>query len=93
MRIAFDPAKSARNARERGLPFDLVAAFDWETAQSKEDVRFAYSERRWVSVGYIGDRLHVVCHTPIDGGIRVISFRKANVREVRRYEEEKKATD
>ncbi|MBT9476496.1 BrnT family toxin [Polaromonas sp.] len=32
-------------------------------------------------------RLHVLCFTPIDGGIRVISFRKANPREIRSYEQ------
>ncbi|MBY5943430.1 BrnT family toxin [Halomonas sp. DP5N14-9] len=34
----------------------------------------------------IGQRVHVVCFTPIEGGIRVISLRKANAREVRRYD-------
>ena len=29
-----------------------------------------------------------ICFTPIDGGVRIISFRKANRREVRCYEEE-----
>jgi uncharacterized DUF497 family protein len=29
--------------------------------------------------------LHVLCFTPIAGGIRVISFRKANAREVRNH--------
>lgn len=88
MKIAFDPAKSARNAEDRGLPFDLVAEFDWDRALLTEDTRFEYPERRFVGVGYIGDRLHVVCFTPIEGGIRVISFRKANDREARRYEQE-----
>lgn len=39
-------------------------------------------------MNHIGDRLYVVCFAPIEGGIRVISFRKANDREVRRYEQE-----
>lgn len=47
-------------------------------------------ERRFVALGLVGQRIHVVCFTPIDGGIRVISFRKANAREVRRHEQ---ATD
>jgi uncharacterized DUF497 family protein len=92
LKIVFDPAKSEKNARERGLPFSLVEDFEWETCQTQDDLRFPYPEPRRVSVGYIGHRLHVVCHTPIEGGIRVISFRKANSREIRRYEK-KKATD
>ncbi|NCZ76214.1 MAG: BrnT family toxin, partial [Betaproteobacteria bacterium] len=36
-----------------------------------------------------GDRLHVLCFVETDDGIRVVSFRKANAREVRRYEKAK----
>lgn len=88
MKIEFDSGKNERNIRERGLPFMLRDEFAWETAQTHEDRRFPYPERRFVSTGLIGDRLFVVCFTPIPGGIRVIGFRKANAREVRRYEQE-----
>jgi uncharacterized DUF497 family protein len=91
MKIEFDPAKSERNARERGLPFDLVKFFDWETCLTQEDTRFLYPELRRISYGFVGKRLHVICHTPIENGVRVISFRKANAREVRNYEETKAA--
>lgn len=83
--IDFDPAKSERNAKERGLPFTLVSEFDWETATYAEDARFPYPERRFYAIGYIGVRLHFLCFTPTEGGVRVISFRKANRREVTRY--------
>ncbi|MCS2609102.1 BrnT family toxin [Halomonas dongshanensis] len=86
MIIDFDPNKSARNAKDRGLPFSVVEQFDWEDALLAEDDRFAYPERRFVAPGRIGKRVHVVCFTPIEGGIRVISLRKANSREVRRYD-------
>lgn len=89
MKITFDSTKSEKNARERGLPFEMVEAFDWDTCLTQDDVRFVYPERRRVSLGFIGQRLHVVCHTPIEGGIRVISFRKANKREIRLYEKKK----
>ncbi len=88
MLIEFDPAKSERNRRERGLSFGRVAEFDWETAVYSEDTRKNYPERRFVALGYLGDRLHVVCFAEIPGGIRVISFRKANEREIRRYAQE-----
>lgn len=89
MKIEFDPAKSEKNARLRGLPFQLVEEFDWETAIFWEDVRFRYAETRFIALGFIGGRLHVVCFTPVADAARVISFRKANAREVRRYEKEK----
>ena len=64
MRIEFDPAKSARNARSRGLSFDLAAGFDWESAVYREDSRRAYPEGRIVALGYVGPRLCVLCFTP-----------------------------
>jgi hypothetical protein len=85
MRIDFDLAKSEKNACERGLPFERAAEFNWEEALFSEDSRNPYPERRFVAVGYLDKRLHVICFTPIPGGIRVISFRKANVREARDY--------
>ena len=88
MKIEFDPEKSKKNSQNRGLPFDQASEFDWETANYSEDIRQLYSERRFVAMGYIGERLHVICFTPIFGGIRIISFRKANLREVKRYEKE-----
>jgi len=49
--IEFDDAKSRRNARERGLPFDRAAEFEWETAIYEEDARKEYGERRIVAGG------------------------------------------
>ena len=91
MKIEFDPAKSEKNRRERGLPFELVEQFDWSAAQAEDDTRFPYPERRVVATSFVGDRLHVVCFTPIEGGARIISFRKANKREIRKYEQKKTA--
>lgn len=86
MHIEFDPAKSERNALERGLPFSLVAEFDFASAVVEQDTRKAYPEARFVATGFLAKRLHVLCFTPVAGGIRVISFRKANPREVRDHE-------
>jgi uncharacterized DUF497 family protein len=51
----------------------------------KEDTRHDYGEKRYVALGYIGPRLHVLCFTPSGLGIRVISLRKANSREIKLY--------
>ena len=88
MKIDFDPAKSERNAKSRSLSFDRAVDFDWETAIYYEDLRVDYPETRIIALGFLGTRLHVICFTPIDAGVRIISFRKANRREVRYYEEE-----
>lgn len=87
MGISFDPAKSERNERERGLPFSLVAQLDWSDAVIEEDARKDYGERRYRVLGYIGDRLHAVVFTPRAGKVHVISLRKANNREVKQHEQ------
>lgn len=86
MQIEFDIAKNEANVRERGLSFDLAAQFDFGTAIIEQDTRKPYPEIRLVAVGFLAVRLHVLCFTPIADGIRVISFRKANQRERRNYE-------
>ena len=89
MEISFDSRKSAKNARERNLPFEKVVEFEWETAIHWEDRRFDYPEQRILAMGFLDERLYVLCYTKTKDGIRVISFRKANKRELRRYEKEK----
>jgi uncharacterized DUF497 family protein len=88
VKIDFDPAKSARNTNSRSLSFGRAVDFDWETAIYYEDDRVDYPETRIIALGFLGERLHVIGFTPIDGGARIISFRKANRREVRYYEDE-----
>lgn len=81
MNISYDPAKNARNIKERGLSFNRVADFDFETAKIWQDQRKPYPESRFVALGYLDDRLHVLVFCEAGSGIRVISFRKANPRE------------
>lgn len=69
--------------REARLSFERAADFDFETASFRAEVR--YGELRRVAVGYLDGRLHVLCYIPLGEGIRVISFRKANIREARKY--------
>lgn len=87
MRVEFDPAKNEKNIRERGLSFGQAFDFDFSTAVVREDIRSNYPEHRFVALGFLDVRLHVLCFTPIAGGIRVISFRKENRREVKAYEQ------
>lgn len=87
MEISFDPAKNERNVLERGLPFSLMAQFEWASALIEEDTREDYGEQRWRVLGFIGDRLHAAVFTPREQKVHVISLRKANSREVKRYEQ------
>jgi uncharacterized DUF497 family protein len=91
VRVTYDPAKSERNIRNRGLSFELAAEFDFEDALYAVDKRHSYGETRYVAIGMLGVRLHVLCFAETTDGIRVISFRKANAREVKRYAKAKAA--
>jgi uncharacterized DUF497 family protein len=88
VQISFDPSKSERNARQRGLSFERAADFDFETAMFQHDVRRAYGENRIRALGLLNGRVHALVFVETAQGIRVISFRKANAREVKRYEQE-----
>jgi hypothetical protein len=81
--ITYDPRKHERNLSERSLGFDGAAKFNFLSASYFPEIR--KGESRLVAVGYLGKRQHVLCFIPTQSGIRVISFRKANDREARRY--------
>ena len=85
MRITFDPAKREATLQERGLDFAEAAEVFSDARAELADLRFNYPEPRTVSFGYLRNRLVAVVWTPAQGGRRVISMRKANDREQRRY--------
>jgi uncharacterized DUF497 family protein len=89
MAISYDPKKCARNVRDRHLSFDLVRDFEWSSAYVLEDVRKDYGEVRFQALGEIDGRVYMLVFTPRGGDVHVISLRKANRREIKRYEEEK----
>jgi uncharacterized protein len=89
MRLTFDPAKNARNIVERGLSFERVAELDWETAVSQEDTRKDYGETRIQVLAFLGKRLHAAVVTIRGDALHVISFRRANRKEVKWYEQER----
>jgi uncharacterized protein len=88
MKIEFDPAKNQRNITERGINFELAIDFNLATARIWTDTRYDYGEARFIALGYIGDRLHSMVFTVRCDILRVISLRKANNREVKRYEQQ-----
>lgn len=85
MKFTFDPAKRERTLRERGLDFleaELVLA---GRTIDIPDRRRDYGETRINSVGHLRGRMVIVCWTPRGVARHVISMRKANEREKRRY--------
>lgn len=71
----------------RGFDFAYAAfAFADSNRIVLPDDRFSYGEARYELIGCIEGRLFVLIYTPRHDGIRIISARKANAREVKRYE-------
>jgi len=62
-----------------------VAGLDWDTAIVVEDTRHDYGEPRLRVMARLDGRLHAAVVTPRGEDLRVISFRRANRREVRLY--------
>ena len=91
MHIEFNANKNDTNIQDRGLSFERAANFDFETAVFKQDTRRDYGEIRLRALGHLDGRLHALVFTEAATGIRVISFRKANKREVLMYEQETKS--
>jgi uncharacterized DUF497 family protein len=87
----WDENKAIANFAKHGVAFDAIGAFEWETAGIFDDHRFDYGENRQIALGYLGNTVHVVTFTKRNGKTRIIGLRKANKRERKRYEKEKKA--
>jgi uncharacterized DUF497 family protein len=86
MRFVFDIHKDASNKRKHGVSLELAEVLFAGEHTSELDDRFDYGEPREVAVGWIGGRLFVCVYVDREEERRVISLRKANRREVRRYE-------
>lgn len=91
MKVTFDPAKDAANMAKHGVSLTEAAGFEWGTAVVWLDTRRDYGEARMVALGYIGLRIMALVFVdrppeqPTER--RIISLRKANSREVKRYAE------
>jgi uncharacterized DUF497 family protein len=87
MSIQFDQAKDAKNTQKHGVSLAAAAGFEWMDAVTWPDQRQDYGEERIAGIGYIGDRLFDVVFVARGEERRIISLRKANQREVKRYAE------
>ncbi len=91
MPLSFDPAKSRKNAAERGLPFERVNDLEWRTSLVRQDIRRDWGEMRLMVMAKLDGKLHVAVVTLRDDDLRVISFRRARRTEEREYEEHQAA--
>ena len=83
--ISFDAAKRLRTLEQRGLDFlDAESVFAGPTIEVP-DRRRDYGEDRTVCVGWLRGRAVIVVYTERNGIRHIISMRKANEREQRRF--------
>jgi uncharacterized protein len=87
MQLEWDEAKRSITIEERGLDFADIAFVDWAEALTDEDRRTTYAEKRFVTLAPINNRLCVFAWCWRGRIMRVISLRKANERERKRYAE------
>jgi len=87
MRYEWDNHKKIANKIKHGVDFESASDFEWDSALEALDTRETYGEERWIAIGLISKRLHVLIYTFRGNNIRLISLRKANDREVTFYEE------
>ena len=87
--IEVDPEKDALNMLKHGLPLDTALLLFEGPFIEEEDGREDYGKTRFVATGPVeqfGHRVCVVIYTWRGNVRRIISFRKANDREVRKYQ-------
>ena len=82
----WDETKRAQNVAKHGVDFPLARQLFWDVAIIEPDNRHDYREARLSVTAPLLGRLHVMIYVVRDGTIRIISLRKANKRERRRYE-------
>lgn len=85
MELEWDEERNRANLREHGVDFDNARKLDWGNATVVEDTRFACPERRYWAFAMRSGRLHMVAFCVRGGRVRIISFWKANRKEVEIY--------
>ncbi|MBK1674177.1 MULTISPECIES: BrnT family toxin [Ectothiorhodospira] len=85
MMIEYDADKDAANRAKHGVSLAEAKALEWDTLLAMEDRRRDYGERRMIGYALMGARLFCVVFVDRGEARRIISLRKANTREVKRY--------
>lgn len=93
MELEWDEVKRLRTLEERGLDFADVMRFQFGTAVTRPDLREDYGEKRFNSMGYLDGALCNLCWTVRGKRFRIISLRKCNERERKKYEKASGAAD
>lgn len=90
MKIEFDPIKNKANIKKHGISLEMALEIDIEESFTIQDIRQSYGEYRYQMFCPIKGRLFIMIFTFRENIYRIISLRKANEREAKRYKNARK---
>ncbi len=85
MKIIYDPAKRAKTLKDRGIDFEEASEVFAGAAMDFQDTRQDYGETRIITFGFLDNRMVVIVWTQRGETRHIISMRKANEREIKKY--------
>ncbi len=88
MEYEWDEAKRLSNLKKHGVDFADIEEFGWDVALFESDESKEHGEDRFFALGPFRGKIHVVIFVLRGSMTRLISVRKAEKKEVRRYEKE-----
>jgi uncharacterized protein len=87
MVIEWDESKRQTNLEKHGLDFSEAETIFSQPIITKPDVRRDYQEKRWAALGKLQGMVVYLVYTKRGENVRLISLRRANRKERKRYEE------
>lgn len=85
--VEFEPDRGSASQAKHGVSFALAAEPDWEAALVWVDDRSDYAELRMIALAPKTETLHLAAFVGRGEARRIISWRGANRREVKRHVE------
>jgi uncharacterized DUF497 family protein len=86
MKLTWDEAKRQKTLSERQLDFNDCAKVFARKSYNFPDERKDYGEARNITVGFLRGRMVIIVWTSHRDTRHIISMRKANEREITKYE-------
>jgi uncharacterized DUF497 family protein len=85
MHFVFDINKNRTNLSKHGVALSLAVSMNWDTALIWQDQRKNYAEVRNCALLTFDQRVYFVAFVDRGSERRIISLRKANLREAKHY--------
>lgn len=86
MTFEWDDDKNKINIQKHGFDFSDAKHIFEDPYLVLEDKRKDYGEKRFIAVGWINSRLVILIYTKRKQNYRIISLRKANEREKKKFQ-------